>query len=154
MAGYAVIADLQDLIAQFPISATSAPTTTQATTIINDTADEINARLSAAGLTTPVTTPASFLRALALLNAYGAAAAVLKSMFPDAVGPGDTPAYAFWEERYKAGLAAIANGSMSPADSVSNAGSILPSTYLTRNPDSEEALGDIAEPLFPVGKVY
>lgn len=154
MAGYATMVDVQDLIAQFPISATSAPTTTQATVIVNDTADEINARLSAAGLTVPVTAPASFLRALVLLNAYGAAAAILKSMFPDAPGPGDTPPYAFWEERYKAGLVAIANGSMIPVDAVANTNSVLPSTYLTRNPDSEEALGDIAEPLFTIARVY
>lgn len=151
---YAIEADLQELIAQFPLSASSKPTDAQATLIINDTSDEINARLSAAGVATPVATPASFLRALALLNAYGAAAAVLKSMFPDAVGPGDTPAYAFWEKRYQDGLLAIANGSMVPAAVAANVDSVMPSTYLTRNPDSEEDTGIIAEPLFKIGKVY
>lgn len=153
---YAVIADVQDLIAQFPLSTTSTPTTAQATTIMNDTANEIDMRLSRAGVTTPVTTPAAFLRALALLNAYGTAAAVLKSMFPAATGPGETPAYAFWEKRYQDGLAAISDGSFLPDDVVvvGSSGLVEPSTYLTRNPDSEEDTGVIAEPMFKIGKVF
>lgn len=151
---YAVIADVQDLVAQFTIDANSKPSVSQATTILNDTSDEINARLAARGLTTPVTSPASFLRALALLNAYGAAAAVLKSMFPAAVGPNETPAYAFWEKRYQDGLAAIGDGSMIPPDAASNANVIDPSTYFTRNPDTEEPIGAIAEPMFKMGKTF
>lgn len=149
---YAVIADLQDLIAQFPISVSSTPTTPQATTILTDISNEIDTRLSGRGILVPVTTPTSFVRALALLNAYGSAAAVLKSMFPGAVGPGETPAYAFWEKRYQDGLANIVE--LIPVDAVVNAAWIEPSTYLTRNPNVEESLGDIAEPLFSMAKVF
>lgn len=151
---YATMVDVQDLIAQFPITASSAPTTTQATLIMTDTSAEIDARLSAAGVTVPVTAPASYLRALALLNSYGAAAAILKSMFPAAVGPGETPAYAFWEKRYQDGLAALSGGTSVPPDVTDNLNFVLPSTYLTVNPDAEYELGDIAEPLFPLSKVY
>lgn len=154
---YAVIADVQGLMAQHTLTATSKPTLTQATAITNDTSDEIDARLAAVGVVTPVTTPASFLRALALLNAYGAAAAILKSMFPDAVGPGDTPAYAFWEKRYQDGLDAIsagADGGVIPPAVPDSLEAVRPSTYFTRNPDEEEFLGDIAEPMFKKGDEF
>lgn len=148
---YGTMADVQELIAQFTIGVTSTPTTTQATAIITDISNEIDVALSAAGVTVPVTTPAYFLDWLGLLNAYGAAAAVLKSMFPGTTGPDETPAYAFWEARYQDGLKTIRNGSGIPAGTTAGANAVMPSTYLTRNPNSEEALGDIAEPLFKVG---
>lgn len=153
---YATMTDLQGMISQFTITSTSVPTTTQATLLITDTASEIDARLAAKGVTVPVASPASFVRALALLNAYGAAAAVLKSKFPAAIGPGETPAWAFWEKRYQDGLDAISDGSMLPPDVTGSAGSdfVLPSTYLTENPDTEVDTGVIAEPMFKIGKVY
>lgn len=151
---YAVIGDVQELIAQYPLSVSSAPTTAQATQIVLDISNEIDVMLSGAGFSVPVTTPSYFVDWLGLLNGYGAAAAVLKSMFPNAVGPGETPAYAFWEARYKEGLKAIADGTISPPESPSNANFVLASTYLTRNPDTEEALGDIAEPMFGITRVF
>src|SRR3954471_18491998 len=108
---YATITDVTGLIAQFPLSVGSKPSTSQATTIMTDISSEIDVALSSAGVTVPVTTPQYFLDWLGRLNAYGAAAAVLKSMFPGATGPEETPAYAFWEARYREGLAAIRDGS-------------------------------------------
>jgi hypothetical protein len=152
---YAAIADVQRLIAQWPLSNTSTPTTAQATAITDDTAAEIDARLASVGVTVPVTAPASFLRALALLNGYGAAAAILKSMLPGATGPDETPAYAFWEKRYQDGLAALISGDGTiPPDVIGSSSSVLPSTYLTENPDTELRIGRNAEPMFPVHKVY
>jgi hypothetical protein len=151
---YATLAEVQQLMAQFTISATSTPNTTQATAIMTDISNEIDVRLSGAGFSVPVTDPQYFEDWLALLNSYGAAAAVLKSMFPDAVGIGETPAYAFWEARYQQGLKDIADGTISPADTPSNANTVLPATYLTRNPDTEEEIGVIAEPLFKIGQVF
>lgn len=156
MASYGTIGELQELIAQFTISASSKPNTTQATAIIQGISDEIDVALQGVGVTVPATTPAYFLNWLAALNSYGAAAAVLKSMFPDAVGPGDTPAYAFWNEWYQRGLAAIRDGSLVPVSIivVGSGSYVLPSTYLTNNPDTNEDIGIIAEPLFSIGKVY
>lgn len=153
---YGSITDLQDLIAQFTIGASSKPNTTQATAIIADISNEIDVALTSVGVTVPVTTPAYFLDWLGRLNAYGAAAAVLKSMFPDATGPGDTPAYAFWNDWYQRGLATILDGSVVPTVIVTPGSGtfVLPETYLTRNADEELATGDIAEPLFKMGKIY
>jgi len=154
MAAYATLDDVRGLIGQFTIDATSKPTATQAQVIVDDTADEIDVRLAGAGFLVPVTAPAYFLDWLGLLNGYGAAAAILKSKLPDATGQGDTPAYAFWEARYQAGLDDISSGTVGIPDAATGTGLILPSTYFTRNPDVEEATGAIAEPMFTIGKVY
>ena len=151
---YAVLADIQALIAKFTVGTATTPTTTQAGAIISDVQDEIDTMLAANGVAVPVTAPAHFVSALGLVNQYGAAAAILKSMFLDAVGAGETPAYAFWEERYRRGLASIKDGSMIPPDVLFNEASVAPSTYFTRNPDTEEDLGTIAEPFFKRSTVF
>ena len=154
---YALFQDLQDMIAKYSVSAATRPDTTQATAIIADISNEIDVALSAAGVAVPVTTPTFFLDWLGRLNAYGAAAAVLKSMFPDAVGPGDTPAYAFWDNWYQRGLDGIRDGSLIPGSVVTGgagANFVLPSTYLTRNPDENEDIGVIAEPIFTLRKSF
>lgn len=147
------MADVQGLMGKFTISAGSIPTTTQAQRIIDEVSAEVDAHLLGIGVTVPVTAPAQFLGWLGLVNAYGATAAVLKSMFPAATGPAETPAYAFWEARYKAALKSIDDLSIIPGDVVATH-RIAPSTYLTRNPSIEENLGDIAEPFFKRGKSF
>ena len=148
---YASLSDTQGLIAKFPVGATSKPNTAEANSIIDDVSNEIDTRLAGAGYTVPITTPDYLLGWCKALNTYGAAAAILKSMFPDSVGTGETPAYAFWESRYKDGLTALTT---TEAAGGIGAAYVAPSTYLTRNPDSEEALGDIAEPFFTRSKVF
>jgi hypothetical protein len=145
---YGVICDVEGLMAQFTISGTTKPDDTKAGVILDDVSDEIDVVLAAYGLTVPVTAPAYFLAWLGLLNAYGATAAILKSMFPGSTGPGENPAWAFWEKRYREGLAGLKDGSLIPGEAVPAAAFPDPSTYLTRNPDQDEDLGDIAEPRF------
>ncbi len=151
---YGTLVKVQGLMAQFTIGASTSPTTTEAATILDETSDEIDMRLSAAGVAVPATAPAGFLIFLSRLNAYGAAAAILKSMFPGATGAAETPAYAFWEKRYQAGLMSIVDGSAIPPDAPAGSGTVDPSTYLTRNPNAEEELGDIAEPRFKMSQVF
>ena len=145
---YADLDDVQGLIAKWTVGTTTTPTMTQATAIINDVSFEIDAALSANGIAVPVTTPAWFVSWLSLANQYGAAAAILKSMFPGATGPDETPAYAFWESRYQKALKGIKDGSLIPPGLATNEATVAASTYFTRNPDTEEDLGDIAEPFF------
>lgn len=151
---YATVEQARELIPQYTIGVSSRPTITQATAIIDATSSEIDVALSGAGLSVPVVAPSYFVEWLSQLNKYGAVAAILKAMFPDAVGPDDTPAYAFWEKRYREGLKAISDGSMIPGGSTPGAGSVMPSSYLTRNPDEEQEIGTIAEPQFTMGKVF
>lgn len=154
MPAYATLADVQGSGAQIVLNATSKPTDTQAQKIIDDTAAEINVRLGGAGYAVPVVTPTEAVQWLGFVNVYGALAAILKSKFPDATGEGDTPAYAFWEKRYQDALDDISNGVISFPTTPTGTGHITPSTYFTRNPDEEEFLGEIAEPMFKKSDVY
>lgn len=150
---YAVIGDVQGMMAQFTISATTKPTTTQAEAIIEDISYEVDTHLAAAGVTVPVTAPDYFLAWLGRVTGYGSVAAILKSMFPAASGAGETPAYAFWEARYRAALKGIDDGTLLPAG-VTSTDRIGPSTYLTRFPEEEYDLGVNAEPFFKRRQVW
>lgn len=151
MAVYTTLAKVQGMLPAFTLDGTSVPTSTQAQVLIDEVAAEIETVLAGAGVTVPVTTPDYFVTRLSILNAYGATAAILKAAYPEATGPGENPAYAFWESRYKMGLAALRKGEDVPLDQV-QAG---PSTYFTRNPDEEEILGDLAgDHKFKIDQVF
>jgi hypothetical protein len=150
---YSEPADVQDLVG-FELSSTSKPTEAQATALVDQVAAEVDSVLAGAGYMVPVTAPDYFLSALKLLNSAGAAAAILKVMFPDATGAAESPAYAFWDKWYRDGLARLRDGSGVPPDVTTNSAAVGPSTYFTRNPDAEEELGDIAEPFFTRSKVF
>ena len=156
MAAYAALADVQGLIAKFTISASSKSTDTQAGVIITDVSAEIDSVIAGAGYAVPVTAPAWFLNALKLLNAYGAAAAVLRSMFPDRTGgeDGSSALESFYAAQYNRGLRRLATGEAIPPGLAAGSAQVTPSTYFTRNPDEEEDLGDIAEPFFKRSTVF
>ena len=154
MATYVEVSDVQAIISAFDIGRGSSPTRLEADQIVIDTDAEINSVLDSAGLAVPVTTPSYFVGWLEAINKYGAAAAILKSMFPDAAGVGETPAYAFWEARYRNALKLFAKGEGIPDSATKGGSNLNPSTYLTRNPDEDEDLGDIAEPLAKIGRVF
>lgn len=151
---YAAIADVQALMAKFVISATSTPTTTQAEGMITQVSNDIDRVLAQRGVAVPVTTPAYFTGWLTAVNSWGAAAAVLKSMFPGATGPGENPAWAFWEKRYQDALKAIADSDLPSEITEGTTGAAIAQTYLTENPDQEIELGDIAESVFKVGTTF
>lgn len=142
---YTSVAQVQALIASYPIGASSKVTPTQVQLMMGAVSDEIDVALASNGISTPITNPAGFVSRLAILNAYGTAAMVLKSGYPEATGSGADPAYAFWEARYQAGLKSLFDGSGIPNDVLvlTGTGSIQPSSYFTRNPDEEEILGDL-----------
>jgi len=141
-------------MAQFSIGASTKPTTTQATSFVDEIDAEINVLLEKHSVTTPVTSPAAFLTWLGNVSANGATATVLKSMFPDATGPGETPAYSFFEKRYQDALKELRAGDVIPASLLESEDDAGPSTYFTRNPVDEEDLGGISEPYFKSGHSF
>lgn len=154
MASYATEVKVESLMAQFIIDETTSPSSTELTTIIEDVEGEIDTALRTQGVSTPVATPTYLLDWLEGLASTGAAARALKSMFPDAGGPGQVAASEFYQRIYERGLAGIRDGTMIPPEAVSSGSSVSPSTYFTRNPDEEEALGSIAEPFFTRSKTF
>lgn len=148
-------AKIEDVVALFPhfatLGVTTKPTKDVAADMVTHIDNEVNVALAGANYTTPVTAPQFFLDWLKVVVSYGAGAAILKQMFPGATGPGENPAFAFWESRYRAAIKGIRDGSLVPPDVAAAGAFAAPSTYLTRNPDEEEDLGDIANPELEVG---
>lgn len=140
---YATIDDVQSLIAVYHIGSQSSVTPAQVNSMIASVSAEIDAVLSGTGVTTPVATPLGFVTHLSLLNAYGVAAMVLKSAFPESAMAGSAPAYAFWEGRYQNGLKALRAGQDIPDDGSTVESDIMPSSYFTRNPTEEEIFSGI-----------
>jgi hypothetical protein len=152
---YATSSEVQGAIAKFTIGASTKPSTTQLTVMLAEIDGYIDSILAAKGVVVPVTAPAYFTQALQSIGVAGVAARVLKSMFPDAVGADETPAYAYWQARFDDGIKALVDGSLIPDEVVgTTSGYVAPSTYLTNNPDEEVDLGDIGEPFFTRGKVF
>ena len=151
---YATEADVEALMAQVTISATTSLTSTELAIIIDDVAGEIDTALASQDVVVPVTAPTYVLNWLEGVNSMGATARALRSLFPDVAGMGEQPAFAFWQRLYDNALKGIRDGSMIPPDLARSDTSVAPSTYLTRNPDDELDLGDIAEPFFKVGQVF
>ena len=141
---------IQSLLGQFDISGSTKPNTAQVAILMSQVDGELDAILAAAEVTVPVTSPTYFVDWLEGIASAGVAARVLKSMFPDHTGPGETPAHAFWQRLYDRGIGMIKDGSIL-SDDVVNIADVEPSTYFTRNPDTEEDTGDIAEPAFKMG---
>src|SRR3972149_4389188 len=133
---YAARSDVQGLIAKFTLGASSKPTDTQATTIIAQVSAEIDSVIAGAGYAVPVTAPAWFLDALKLLNAYGAAAAVLRSMFPDRAGAGEASAALeiFYASQYNRGLRRLASGESIPPGLAAGSAQGTPGAHFPRTP--------------------
>jgi len=151
---YSTSTIIQGLLAQFTLGASSKPTDTQIGTIIAEVDADLNVALAGQGIVVPVTTPAYYVTWLEGVSAAGSAARVLKSMFPNTTGAGETPAYAFWQKIYTDALAGIKSGAMIPPDAISGGTRFAPTTYFTRNPDEEEDLGIISEPFFHRGRPF
>lgn len=151
---YCALSDVQALLPKFTLSATTKPNQTQVTQFLDDVTAEIDIYLARGGVGTPVTTPTTFVTWLRKVCQTGVAAMTLKAMFPDQVGPAETPAYAYFEKQYRDALKLMLDGDF--ISSIIGASSDLMdvSTYFTRNPDEEEELGEIAEPLFKIGKEF
>lgn len=141
---YATVTDLKAVIPFLTISSSTVPTLVQVTAIVDDTSSEIDTVLAGRGIAPPVASPDYFVDRLRLLNSYGAAAATLKAFFPEHTGPGEQPAFAFWETRYREGLKALRTGDDIPTSMGEGESNVKPSGYFTRNPNEEETLGDLA----------
>lgn len=152
---YAKIKDVKTLIPKINMGGTTEPDSVEVDKIIVSVSAEIDSRLAANGYTVPATAPSGFLTYLTVVNAYGAASAILKGIFPDATGAGESPAYAFWEKRYQTELLRIETGAAIPT-TLSAGSSLKPRTYLTEHPNIEDDvdLGTAGEPFFKRNKVY
>ena len=151
---YATNTDVNGILGAHAATSTTNPTITQLDVMIVDISNQIDTVLKSQGVVTvPVTSSAdsTFAAFLVGVNKWGAAAEFLKGLFPEATGPGENPAFAFWQKKYDdtikmwvdAGITSPSQGI--PPDLLGGPGDTDPSTYFTRNPDEEEVLGDLQE---------
>jgi len=137
-----------DILGPHQATATTVPTVTELGTIIDGVASHIDSILLGAGVATvPVTGShnSTFFTTLAEVNKWGAAAEFLNAMFPEADGPGASGAGGRWQKKYDDEIKAWRDGKSIPAGLLGGSNDVSPSTYFTRNPDTEETLGDLAQ---------
>ena len=151
---YTTTTDVNAVLGDHAATSSSVPTITQLQLMIDGISSQIDTVLKSQGVASvPVlsSTDSTFATFLQEVNKWGAAAEFLKGMFPEATGPGENPAFAFWQKKYDdvlkmwtdAGITSPAQGI--PVDLLSGPGDADPSTYFTRNPSEEEVLGDLQE---------
>lgn len=144
---YCTITDVQALNAQRTYGATTKPTTTQVTALIDQIAAEIDAVLAAKGFTIPVTTPTTFVTFLAAVNAYGAGALAEASMFPELSDAGSTPHWKVLLAKYDAWMKLLIDGSAIPASlDAGTEGENVGGSYL----DGDNSGDDYPEPIFRI----
>lgn len=125
------------------LTASTTPTLTEAATLHEWIAADVNAALAVGGITPPVTTPAALVSWLGKVEADGLASTVLKVRFQDLSGVNSEGAWSFYEKRYQDALTLIRAGQ---AATLAGAG-CEPASYYTRNPDEDEDLGDLSDAL-------
>lgn len=152
MPTYAQAADVQARMVRIPTGAANTLTTENLDLLIEQIEGEIEMVLAGRDVFVPVTTPSWFISRLRSLACDGAAALAMKAVFPEVQGPGSSPAYAYFETRYRQGLIQLQR--MTLPSSVVTAGATLDvTTYFTRNPDLPATYGENATGLFDVDKV-
>ena len=150
MASYTDAADVNQLLGPHAATASTTPSLTDLGEFVDEVEAEVNVALAGAGVDAiPVTGDATFQTYLGFVVQWGAAAAHLKGMCQETTGPGESPAFRFWEVKYQAALKLLRDGTDIPTALMAGGDdNPLPTSYFTRNPDTEEDLGDIAEPFF------
>ena len=117
---YASLSDIQALNPKRTYSATTTPTSTQVSALIDQIAAEIDAELMAKGYEAPATTPTEWVTFLKAVNAYGAAALAEMGMFPETSEQGSTPHWKVLYDTYKKWMKEIEEEKITPS-SVSGA---------------------------------
>jgi len=129
-------------------TASTTPTLTQLSAIITSVSSFMDGVLKAAGVSSvPVVSgdDSVFYSMLGEINKFGAASEFLKGMFPEATGPGETPAFKYWGDKYDDGIEMLRGDNGIPSPLLGGPNDISPSTYFTRNPNEEETLGDLPQ---------
>jgi len=145
---YTTTANVNILLGPHAVTATTPLTTTQLTSLIGFVSQQIDGALRANGVSTVPATDATVTAYLATLESWGAAAQALKILFPEAIGPGEQPAHAFWQKLFDGAMKflpeIIAGWEAASLISLLSSGARQASSYFTEHPDEEAELGDLA----------
>lgn len=150
---YAQVSDVQARMVRVPTGLANALQAEHVESFITQIEGEVETILAMRDVTVPVTTPTWFVARLRSIVSDGATAIAYKSVFPESSGIGSSPAYQYWETRYRRGLTALQKGEL-PSSIVTAGLTIGPSTYFTKNPETPQDFGTLGEGLFDVDKVF
>jgi len=142
---YSTTAEINRLLGPHAVTASTPVTTTDVDNMRATMADFIDGQLSSLGVSTVPVTNAIVMATLAGIESWGVTAQVLKALFPEAIGPGEQPAFAYWQKLYdnamkdlSAMVVGWAKGGLVTATKVSEV-----SSYFTENTEEEADLGDL-----------
>lgn len=149
---YAGAADVQGRMVRVPAGLPNALKPEDVDAIIAEIEGEINLVLASRNVAVPVAAPSWFVARLRSLTCDGSAAIAMKSVFPESQGPGTSPAYAYYETRYRQGLLQLQRMIL-PSTIVATSATLTPSTYFTKYPIEPPELEPNEKGLFDVDKV-
>ena len=150
---YCTVAEAAALVPQWPQA--SWPAELDATLELKGIDAAINMALSSKGIAIPfesdgTTSQEKFADWLTLICRNGVAWRVVRALFPDATGSGETPAWVEFKAVYTAGLKGIKDESMLPQFVQDSSSEVQPSTVNTASggADVVDSLGSYAKPAF------
>ena len=137
---YSTTAEVNRLLGPHAVTATTPVTTTDVDALRASVSYHIDAVLRGAHVSVLPVADASFKNYLATIEAWGVAAQVLKALFPEASGPGEQPAHAYWQSLFDKAVRDLSE--LVPSSLLET--EMLASNYFTKHPEEEAELGTLA----------
>lgn len=143
---YCSTTDVNALLGPHRITATTEVTLTELGLMITGISAQLDTALRRAGALVVPAVDATLLSYLSTVCSWGSAAEALKAQFPEAVGAGESPAYAFWQKKYDAALKDLQEGTDIEVTLLGTTKQA--SSYFTENTTDElvpgETIGELA----------
>ena len=137
---YSTTAEVNRLLGPHAVTATTPVTTTDVDALRASVSYHLDAVLRGAHVSVLPVADASFKNYLATIEAWGVAAQVLKALFPEASGPGEQPAHAYWQSLFDKAMKDLPQ--LVPSSLLET--EVLASSYFTKHSEEEAELGILA----------
>lgn len=146
---YTDVDKVNRILGPHAVSDTTPVTRESAELLVKAVQSEIDTELAMLGVTSalPFATVSPFRTYLGAIASWGVAAQILKASFPEATGPGESPAYAYWEKKYQEALEEVTEEDAIKVLIGLGATTYLSaqaSGYFTRYGDDEAVVGNLA----------
>jgi hypothetical protein len=144
---YSTTEQVNRILGPHAVTASTPVTTSDVDALRTDVSYRIDAVLAGESVSTVPATDGTVVDYLAAVESWGVAAQVLKALFPEATGPGEQPAHAYWEGLFKDALKSLPKliQGWANADLITllNTDARKASSYFTENTEEEAELGDL-----------
>jgi len=142
---YSTTAEINRILGPHAVTATTPVTTTDVDALRATISGVIDGELSALGVSTVPVANAVVMATLAGIESWGVTAQVLKALFPEATGPGEQPAFAYWQKLYDEAMKGLSKmvAGWAKGGLVTTTGAKVVSGYFTEHTEDEAELGDL-----------